>query len=237
MAGLANGCLFGSFILMYLILTLYGTYLLYSKISSDNCNPSGADSPDFAPVCSTSAADIFGALLGVAFAGQGAGQVGTWLESVGGAAAAVEAARRDIREEPGIDVNSRSSVGPREGAKKVTEVEEVGAPRIKFENVTFTYPSRPGRPVLKGFDLTIEPGQSVALVGPSGCGKSTVVQLLSRFYDVDEGRITVDGVDVREMDVSKVRGGSEPRRETTPTPSQPLIPPSPPPSRPRSSGR
>ena len=97
-AGLANGCLFGSFILMYLILTLYGTYLLYSKISSDQCNPSGAECADCAPGCSTSAADVFAALLGVAFAGQGAGQVGTWLEAVGGAAGAVEEAKKDIYE-------------------------------------------------------------------------------------------------------------------------------------------
>ena len=71
--------------------------------------------------------------------------------------------------------------------------------------MTFSYPSRPGHPVLSHFTLTIPPGKSMALVGPSGCGKSTVVQLLSRFYDVDSGSITFDGVDIRDMDVKELR--------------------------------
>ena len=54
--------------------------------------------------------------------------------------------------------------------------------RIEFSNIDFTYPSRPDIPILKNFSLTIQPGETVALVGPSGCGKSTVVGLLQRFY-------------------------------------------------------
>jgi ATP-binding cassette subfamily B protein len=78
-----------------------------------------------------------------------------------------------------------------------------GAGRVRFENVRFAYPGRP--PVLNGFDLTIEPGQRVGLVGFSGAGKSTVLALLQRFYDVEGGRITIDGQDVREVTQDSLR--------------------------------
>jgi ATP-binding cassette subfamily B protein len=78
-----------------------------------------------------------------------------------------------------------------------------GAGRVRFENVRFSYPGRP--PVLNGFDLTIEPGQRVGLVGFSGAGKSTVLALLQRFYDVEGGRITIDGQDVREVTQDSLR--------------------------------
>jgi ATP-binding cassette subfamily B protein len=71
--------------------------------------------------------------------------------------------------------------------------------RITFENVTFNYPSRPNSNALQDYSLTIEPGETVAFVGPSGAGKSTVFQLLLRFYDPQAGRITIDGIDLREL--------------------------------------
>jgi ATP-binding cassette subfamily B protein len=70
---------------------------------------------------------------------------------------------------------------------------------IAFENVTFRYPSRPDAPALTGLDFTVRPGETVALVGPSGAGKSTIFQLLMRFFDPDDGRVTLDGVDLRAM--------------------------------------
>jgi len=72
--------------------------------------------------------------------------------------------------------------------------------RLDWENVTFTYPTRPDIPVLVDVELAIEPGEIVALVGPSGSGKSTMAALLARFYDPDHGSIKVDGVDLRELD-------------------------------------
>ncbi len=71
--------------------------------------------------------------------------------------------------------------------------------RIAFEDVCFEYPARPGVSALDHVSLTIEPGETVALVGPSGAGKSTVMQLLLRFYDPQSGVIRLGGVDLREM--------------------------------------
>jgi ATP-binding cassette, subfamily B, bacterial len=76
---------------------------------------------------------------------------------------------------------------------------------IRFEAVDFHYPSRPETPALHGFDLTIAPGETVALVGPSGAGKTTVLQLLMRFYDPQGGRILIDGVDLRSLDPVELR--------------------------------
>jgi ATP-binding cassette, subfamily B, bacterial len=82
---------------------------------------------------------------------------------------------------------------------------EPGRGEIRFEHVSFRYPSRPDTPALDGFDLAVRPGETVAFVGPSGAGKSTTFQLLLRFYDPQDGRIRIDGVDVAEADPQAVR--------------------------------
>jgi ATP-binding cassette subfamily B protein len=76
---------------------------------------------------------------------------------------------------------------------------------VRFEAVTFHYPSRPQVPALHGMTLDIAPGETVALVGPSGAGKSTVFALLLRFYDPQAGRIEVDGVPLRDRDLQDLR--------------------------------
>ncbi len=76
---------------------------------------------------------------------------------------------------------------------------------IIFENVSFSYPSRPGQLVLDGVSLTIPSNTTTALVGSSGAGKSTVVSLLQRFYDINLGRITVDGHDLKSLDLTWLR--------------------------------
>ena len=77
--------------------------------------------------------------------------------------------------------------------------------RLAFEAVDFSYPSRPDTLALDGFDLNVEPGETVALVGPSGAGKSTVFQLLLRFYDPNCGRVLIDGVALDRADPRDVR--------------------------------
>ncbi|KAF2772629.1 ABC transporter-like protein [Teratosphaeria nubilosa] len=74
---------------------------------------------------------------------------------------------------------------------------------IKFENVSFAY--RDDRPILKNLNMTIPAGKKVAIVGPSGCGKSTILRLLFRFYDVQSGRITIDGQDIRDVSLESLR--------------------------------
>ncbi len=77
------------------------------------------------------------------------------------------------------------------------------AGKVVFENVDFDYV--PQVPVLKDVSFTAEPGQVIALVGPSGAGKSTLVNLIPRFYDVGNGRITIDGHDIRHIDLHSLR--------------------------------
>ncbi|CAF1152042.1 unnamed protein product [Adineta steineri] len=75
----------------------------------------------------------------------------------------------------------------------------------EFDQVKFVYPSRPTVLVLNKLQLSIRSGQRIALVGASGCGKSTIVQLLERFYDVTHGELTLDGVDIRKLNVQWLR--------------------------------
>ena len=76
---------------------------------------------------------------------------------------------------------------------------------VGFEKVVFHYPARPERAALEGFDLVVRPGEKLAIVGPSGAGKTTLFQLLLRFYDPGEGRITLDGIDLRDADPAAAR--------------------------------
>uniref|UniRef100_H2ZPB7 Bile salt export pump n=1 Tax=Ciona savignyi TaxID=51511 RepID=H2ZPB7_CIOSA len=95
---------------------------------------------------------------------------------------------------PEIDVYSDKGASPAHCKGEIT-----------FKSVRFHYPTRPDLPVLKGLDITIKPGQTLALVGQSGCGKSTTVQLLERFYDADEGEVSIDGYDIKKLNIKWVR--------------------------------
>jgi ATP-binding cassette, subfamily B, bacterial len=77
---------------------------------------------------------------------------------------------------------------------------------VRFEGVTFHYPSRPAQAALRDFSLEVRPGETVALVGPSGAGKSTVLQMVLRFYDAQQGRVLLDGVPVGEVALDALRG-------------------------------
>ncbi len=89
--------------------------------------------------------------------------------------------------------------------------------RISFEAVNFHYPSRPGIPALDNVSLDIAPGETVAFVGPSGAGKTTIIQMLLRFYDPDNGRICLDGVDLSSV------ARSDFRRSLALVPQDPVI--------------
>jgi ATP-binding cassette subfamily B protein len=78
-----------------------------------------------------------------------------------------------------------------------------GDGRVRFEQVSFEYAA--GRPVLEDIDLELDPGTTVALIGHTGSGKTTLAALVPRFYDVSHGRLTIDGVDVREIKLHALR--------------------------------
>ncbi|WP_432985779.1 ABC transporter ATP-binding protein [Dactylosporangium sp. CA-233914] len=91
------------------------------------------------------------------------------------------------------------SIVDRPGAVALSTVEG----RLRFSGVAFGY--EPGRPVLRGIDLELEPGETVAIVGVTGSGKTTLVSLVPRLYDVDAGSITIDGHDVRDLTLDSLR--------------------------------
>ncbi|VDL59633.1 unnamed protein product [Hymenolepis diminuta] len=90
--------------------------------------------------------------------------------------------------------------------KMLPEMITFSTPVIRFENVTFCYPNRPGKAIFKDLSFEIPAGKVVALVGESGAGKSTVLALLERFYEPITGKITLDGVDIRDISLSQLRG-------------------------------
>jgi ATP-binding cassette, subfamily B (MDR/TAP), member 1 len=110
------------------------------------------------------------------------------------ASSAAERIMELIRRVPKID--SESGAG---------EVLENVAGEVDFRNVAFCYPSRPKSPVFVNFSLHVPAGRSVALVGASGSGKSTVIALLERFYDPSAGEVTLDGVDIRRLQLKWLR--------------------------------
>lgn len=227
-----------AFLMLYAILTLYGTSLLYRDIEDTGCDPS--DGVTGNATCDNAGPDLFGAMLGVAFAAQGISQFGNFSEAFTQARVAVYEALKAISRQPGapeeiiykseddkdmLGTTTRSSpsrerdtgkgdelvvraVLPKfeidsistEG-KKLTEIRG----DIALQNVHFAYPTRPYDPVLKGLSVDIPAGCVCAFVGQSGSGKSTTVQLLERFYDPMGGSIKLDGVDLKDINVSSLR--------------------------------
>ncbi|PVH65139.1 hypothetical protein PAHAL_2G432900 [Panicum hallii] len=127
----------------------------------------------------------------------GGGALGSALSNIKYLTEASSAAERImelIRRVPKID--SESGAG---------EVLENVAGEVDFRNVAFCYPSRPKSPVFVNFSLHVPAGRSVALVGASGSGKSTVIALLERFYDPSAGEVTLDGVDIRRLQLKWLR--------------------------------
>ena len=92
-------------------------------------------------------------------------------------------------------------VQDRPGAKPLTDVKG----KVAFENVCFSYTKNCAEPVLDEINLVAEPGQTVAILGATGSGKSTLINLIPRFYEVTRGRLTIDGVDIRDVTLDSLR--------------------------------
>ncbi|XP_071661151.1 ATP-binding cassette sub-family B member 5 isoform X2 [Patagioenas fasciata] len=122
------------------------------------------------------------------------GQAAPNLESVAKARGAAYEIYQIIDKKRLIDSSSKEGYKP---DKLLGEIE--------FRNIHFSYPSRPDVKILRGLNLKVQAGKTIALVGASGCGKSTTVQLLQRFYDPVQGEITLDGQDIRTLNVKWLR--------------------------------
>ncbi|NXS57451.1 MDR1 protein, partial [Brachypteracias leptosomus] len=133
---------------------------------------------------------FFSVLIGAFSLGQGAPN----LESVSNARGAAHEVYKIINKKRLIDSSSEEGYKP----DKLTG-------EIEFRNIHFSYPSRPDVKILKGLNLKVQTGKTIALVGASGCGKSTTVQLLQRFYDPVQGEITLDGRDIQTLNVKWLR--------------------------------
>ncbi len=131
-------------------------------------------------------------LLYTAFVAGALGSFAEVFSSLQQALGATERVREILREEPEL-LTSALPAAPR------------FAGEVRFEDVAFTYPSRPESPVLQGLSFEVKAGQKVALVGPSGAGKTTAISLLMRFYDPSAGRVLVDGRDIRELALTDLR--------------------------------
>ena len=129
-----------------------------------------------------------------------AGSIGALSEVMGEAQRAAGATER-LLELLGARADIRNPAHPR-----ALPVRSSNGASLALEDVTFAYPSRQDAAALSHVSLAIRPGETVAVVGPSGAGKTTLFQLLLRYYDPQAGAITLDGVDIRDLDLHTLRG-------------------------------
>jgi ATP-binding cassette subfamily B (MDR/TAP) protein 1 len=130
----------------------------------------------------------------IIFGSQSAGTIFSFAPDMGKAQHAASELKNLFDRKPTIDTWS-------EDGEKLESVEG----HIEFRDVHFRYPTRPQQPVLRGLNLSVKPGQYIALVGSSGCGKSTTIQLLERFYDPLAGGVFVDGKEISSLNVNSYR--------------------------------
>lgn len=139
---------------------------------------------------------FFVALMSTTFGAIQAGNVFAFVPDISSAKGAGAAIIKLIDSIPEIDAESTEG-------KNISG--ETVRGQIRFEDVHFRYPTRPGVRVLRGLSFKVEPGTYVALVGASGCGKSTVIQLIERFYDPLSGQVLLDGEPVNEVNIQEYR--------------------------------
>mmetsp|Transcript_20633 Transcript_20633/g.56974 ORF Transcript_20633/g.56974 Transcript_20633/m.56974 type:complete len:1282 (-) Transcript_20633:2036-5881(-) len=234
LVGLATGSQMASLIISFLVVTLFGTWLLYDNVQDSGCDPS--DTVSGVPTCDPSSIDILGSLFGVFIAASVAPQVSVSVEALakariavypalcaiertskkqnGSAAAATDGSKGNVGDD---DEDTSHAVVRRGGSAELPPFlidsgsdDEGLKPEsvtgdIVFDHVLFSYPTRLEQKVFSEFSLEIKAGTTLALVGPSGQGKSTIVSLLERFYDPLEGHISLDGNDLKDLNVKWLR--------------------------------
>ncbi|GAB1225191.1 hypothetical protein ENUP19_0246G0015 [Entamoeba nuttalli] len=156
----------------------YGSLVIRGKGASKDC----------------SAGTVMVVFMSVLMATMSIAQVAMPINALSTAQAAAYRIYQTIDRIPDIDCRSTAGLVPTECNGN-----------IKLEDVQFRYPTRPNKQILGGLDLEIKKGQTVALVGASGCGKSTTIQLVQRVYDPVGGKVTLDGNDLRELNLKWLR--------------------------------
>ena len=127
---------------------------------------------------------------------------------VGGAVAALSEVWGELQRAAGATERLIELLTIEDSVQDPTEPQDLPLPvkgALTFDDVKFSYPSRPEISALDGIDLKIAPGETIALVGPSGAGKSTIVQMVQRFYDPQEGAVLIDGIDLRDLNRGEFR--------------------------------
>jgi ATP-binding cassette subfamily B (MDR/TAP) protein 1 len=186
--GLGNGGLFCACFLTYALGFWYGGKLVADGIE-DGCVPNTEGHG-----CVTGGT-ILAVFFSVLMGSMALGQIAPPLTSFTGAKSACAHMFKVINRKPLIDGFSEDGLKPKEKTKG----------KINLKDVQFAYPSRPDINICNGYNLSIEPGQLVALVGSSGCGKSTIINLLLRFYDPQSGSISIDGNVISDLNVRWLR--------------------------------
>ena len=102
-------------------------------------------------------------------------------------------------------INTPSEINAFENVNKNKQFPNIFKGKIEFKNVTFAYPTKPNIKILKNLSLLIEPGQQAALVGYSGSGKSTIIQLIERYYDINEGELLIDDINIKDYNLYELR--------------------------------
>lgn len=176
--GLGNGLLFCACFFCYGLAFWYGSILVARDIRS-NCTGDSCQTGGSIMAC------FFSVLMGAIAMGQISPPIGAFSTALVAAKEMLTLCERV----PLIDGLSTDGQKPKEQVKG----------RIEFKNVTFCYPARPDIKICEGFNLTVEPGETVAICGASGSGKSTTANLLLRFYDPQEGEVTLDGNNIKAL--------------------------------------
>mgnify|MGYP005848725639 CR=1 FL=1 len=233
--GFWNGMITASFSSLFAVVVLFGSFVMYREVEDVGCSPGGGDNS-----CPITGADVFGAMLGLLFAGQSSSQVGNCSDSFQEARVAAYEALQVINRMPGKtpaktiykknqdgedmeqeqgDASSKLEEGqsPSANVKAILPAFEIDPfakdglkpedikGTLELKNVSFSYPTRPSELILDGIDIEIPAGKTAALVGPSGGGKSTVTKLFTRSYDPTGGNVSLDGNDIRSLNLSHYR--------------------------------
>eukprot|EP00854_Cymbomonas_tetramitiformis_P004637 gene4637-5679_t len=209
--GFASGLMFASGNIMVSFGFLYGGFRLVQELDDTEsetcdehgtCHKSNCASDSDGNSCDLKGSDLLIAMFAMQMGSQAIGLLEPFFSSLTKARQSARRILDTVNRAPPIDIRDLS----------LKEIPKVTG-RVIFQDVEFAYPSRPDSMICNGFNLTIEPGESCALVGQSGCGKSTSIQLMERFYDPLRGRVLLDGADLREVKVTwlreKAAGASE----------------------------